>query len=1131
MFFRRAIHAFLLVFVACACARAGGVGVRRNAPDLSRYEGRTVERVEVEIEEAAPGESAVAEFRALIRIAAGSRFSVVEAREALLRLFESRRVANARVEAAELAGTVGQDGRSRILLRFFIRPQVLVAGVEFEVGVTEGTGITEDELRSRLSLLEPGARVSEQSLRNNADAIQVYLRDRGFYRATVEYAQRLDEGRTRATIIFRVAPGPPTLVDEFQINVEGFDAAQVARVRAELALQPDAPFTREALAQDVARVREAILATGRLAPRLDEPRIQFDSERNRIAVELRGVVGPQVGVEVIGYPDLSESRQRELLPVLREGSVDLSAIEEGRRRIRNRLQEQGYFFADVTLRCTVVPPFTPPPDANGAAVGEDPLGLSEEFGGCETINPEEATGRVINVVYEVERGRRYRLTDIRITGTQRLSEDDIAEIKDDLRSQEANVLGIIPLLGYGRGYTSEDALEQDRRTIQSRMREMGYRRSDVSVLQGISPNVEDPRLIITFNITEGPLTRVAGIEVRGNQIFTADEVSDERCPREPLPEEVCLIVGGAFAPQAARSDGERIRYFYARQGYLDADVRLSLVELPASTTGDEQVRLIYTVNEADKVFVNRIFVNGLVNTKKDAVLGAIPLRENTVLRADDLAESERVLVGQTGDAFRQVIIRTEEAGETDAGYKKRDVIIDVEERKRYVLDYGGGFSTDNGPLGLFEIRNNNLFGELKQGAIRLRASRRQQLLRFEYFDPRFRRYGERDFSPLTVSAQYQRDTSVTRFFRSTIDRGTQGIVQRFDAEGNLIDEFGRSVDEPSINRFQLNAETQRDLELELGPQGQVRKRSTIFLRYNYEDVRLFNIGSLLLAPILRPDQAVRLSRFGVSFARDRRDRQFDPTRGDFLTVDYALALKPLGGNLSFSKLLTQYRRYYKTSRVRETVLAANVQIGLARIYNPPDRNDDGLIDEVDRRLPISERFFSGGSTTLRGFGFEEAGPRVVAPFCTFGPPAPPAPGEVPRPPCGSFFNEEGEPVALDPFTVPIGGNAVAVVNLEARIGVTRDLQAVPFYDGGNVFRSVRDIFRNGCGAGVDPNLCAKWTHTVGVGARLKTPLGPLSVDYAYMLNPPEFIIPQANGTNAVHRLQRTRIHFRFGQTF
>jgi outer membrane protein insertion porin family len=94
---------------------------------------------------------------------------------------------------------------------------------------------------------------------------------------------------------------------------------------------------------------------------------------------------------------------------------------------------------------------------------------------------------------------------------------------------------------------------------------------------------------------------------------------------------------------------------------------------------------------------------------------------------------------------------------------------------------------------------------------------------------------------------------------------------------------------------------------------------------------------------------------------------------------------------------------------------------------------------------------------------------------------------------------------------------------------------VPFYDGGNVFRRVSDIFKKGCD--IDPadpngqNLCAKWSHTVGLGFRVKTPLGPFAVDYGYVLNPSEFIVPQFGGATAIHRLSRTQIHFRFGQTF
>jgi outer membrane protein insertion porin family len=1124
------LKGFVLIFVVLLLAPVGAAGAVRAEsgtesrsdvravapPDLTRYEGRTVESVELVFEDATADEAALAELRSRLRIGAGQRFSAVLVRESLLELFETQRVSDARVEATDATGAPGPDGRPRVRLRFIVRPQVVVGDIDIEIGVTEGTGIAEDELRARVNLLEPGMRITEQALRRSADAIQVYLRDRGFYRATVEYEQRLDPSRTRATIAYRVEPGPPTLLESFTLNVRGLDAANgfdPAAVRAALPLQSGNLFSVQRLAESVASVRRAVIDRGFLSPRFEEPELRFDPATNRMSVTLVGDIGPKVEVAILGY-ELSEERRRELLPVTREGTIEPSAIEEGARRLEIRLQEEGYFFADVTTECAVTPPI---PQEQVA-----PLFPGEEgIGSCDLINPDEVTGRSVRIAYNVERGRRFELTDVRIEGTEAIT---FADVEDDLRTRTANILGFIPFFGLGRGYTSNEALQRDRRTIEARMRDLGYRQAAVSVRQGVS--LEGDNLIINFIVNQGPLTRVADIEVRGNQLFTAERLRDARCPADPLPDEACVVEEGPFSRTQARADAERLRAFYVRNGYAESEVRLDVVDLPVEPGTDQRVRLVYTVNEVDKVFINRIVVNGLVQTRREAVLEAIPLREGTVLRGDELLESERALLNNS-DAFRQVLIRTEPAGETDGGFKRRDIIIDVEERQSVTTDYIVGFSTDTGPLGGFELRHVNLFGQLRQGAFRSRLSRLQQLVRFEYFDPRFRRYGEKSFAPLSLSLQYQRDTSVTRFFRSTIDRGSQGIVQRFDEEGNLIDEFGQPVGAPSINRLSVTAETQRDLELELSPSGAVRRRSTIFLRYNYEDVRLFNIGSLLIAPLLRPDQAIRLSRFGASFARDTRDRQFDPTRGEFLTVDYAFAHKALGGNISFNKLLTTYRRYKKINRVRETVLAASVQLGLANVIGPSDRNDNGVIDEADRRLPISERFFAGGSSTLRGFGFEEAGPRLVFPQCDFA-----VPPTGPLPPCGTFRNEQGEPVSLSPFTVPVGGNAMAIVNLEARVGATRDLQVVPFYDGGNVFESVRDIFGRNDRAGRDPNLDARWTHTVGLGLRLKTPIGSLGVDYGYLLNPPRFIIDQPPvGPPAVFTPRRGQIHFRFGQTF
>jgi outer membrane protein insertion porin family len=199
------------------------------------------------------------------------------------------------------------------------------------------------------------------------------------------------------------------------------------------------------------------------------------------------------------------------------------------------------------------------------------------------------------------------------------------------------------------------------------------------------------------------------------------------------------------------------------------------------------------------------------------------------------------------------------------------------------------------------------------------------------------------------------------------------------------------------------------------------------------------------------------------------------------------------------------------------------------LFNIRDRNGNGVIDDVDRLLPISERFFAGGGETLRGFAFQEAGPRQVL---------------VPQ---GKFFNSQGKQVFLNPFTVPVGGNAMVVANFEARVPVTSELQVVPFYDAGNVFRRPSDIFAHPpkptppTGNFLDDinaeNLRAQWTNTIGLGIRIKTPLGgALAIDYGFLLNPPRFLIPQLDSSGnftgtSIFRLHREQIHFRFSQTF
>src|SRR6185295_3283647 len=102
--------------------------------------------------------------------------------------------------------------------------------------------------------------------------------------------------------------------------------------------------------------------------------------------------------------------------------------------------------------------------------------------------------------------------------------------------------------------------------------------------------------------------------------------------------------------------------------------------------------------------------------------------------------------------------------------------------------------------------------------------------------------------------------------------------------------------------------------------------------------------------------------------------------------------------------------------------------------------------------------------------------------------------------------QDGNLIFLSPFTVPVGGNALGVVNLEARIPIGKSFQAVPFYDGGNVFRRIGELFGKKDDTPTPPgdllaainaaNLRVHWSNTVALGFRIQTPLGgALAVDY------------------------------------
>ncbi|HXH70340.1 MAG TPA: POTRA domain-containing protein [Pyrinomonadaceae bacterium] len=1067
----------------------------------NKYEDRQISNVDIVFEGKDRDVSAAQQFELIARNALGTKYSTVKVRDAIQALYNTEKIVSASVERTE----VGQNGLD---LRFIIKRKVRAEKVNILIGDTVGKSVTEQQLLLKLNLLNPGTAITDQTLRNNADLILDYLRERGYFKAEVTYTQRPLQSETQVTVTFLVTLNAQATVENFNINIAGFDRTKFPK---KLKLQPGEPFSRELLTQDLEKIRAALREEKFLAPELEEPRVVYDGGKNAVNIELNGKVGAVVNVIIDAgkTKELSDKTQTKLLTVRREGTLDFAAIIEGSRRLRNYYQEQGYFFADVRAVCSVTPEFKEE-EASVTTNETDVL--------CSALSGAELSDRVVDVKYQADLRRRLRLVDIRLEGTDQFAID---EVKSVLKSQEKSILGIIPFFGYGRGYTSTETLEQDRLTIKSLLRELGYRNNEVAVRQGVSPNGED--LIITFTVTEGIPTRIAGVEIAGNKALSTATLEAK------LPS----LAGKNFSRARARNGVKELSQFYSQEGYYDAKVSYSLIELTEDkNAAEEQVKVVYNIeNEGKKVFINRILINGNDATKREAILKAINLRVDDVLRSTDIFTSEQNLYGT--DAFNLVEIKPEPAGEKpDGSGRLTDIIINVEEQKPRLIIYGGGFSTDIGANGFFNIRHFNLFGKLQQGGAQVRVSRLQQLVQVDFINPRFMPDGKNRFAPLTVSASYQQDSTVTRFFRTTFDKGTSGIVQRIDENGNPIDEFGRKTGSPTINRLTVSAETSRTIS--------TKNRSILFFRYRFQDVRLFKISSLLIRDLLLPDARVRTSGFGANFVFDTRENcnikytildiiakgdagepcrynPGDPTRGTYITAEYNVSVPTLGANIGFQKFQGSYNTYYTFPRLKNTTLAGRAVLGLGSVFSRNQGFSSSQFPDLEGLLPISERFFAGGSTTLRGFEFETAGPRVAIA------------------PQGTFRNQKGEIVTINPFTVPFGGNALAIVNLEARVPLTDSVRVVPFYDGGNVFRRVGDIFKP---PAVDPNdvfrsnLRAVWTHTVGLGLRLKAPVGgEFGVDYGYLLNPPQFLIPQVNAPNTVFRLKQGQLHFRFSQAF
>jgi outer membrane protein insertion porin family/translocation and assembly module TamA len=237
---------------------------------------------------------------------------------------------------------------------------------------------------------------------------------------------------------------------------------------------------------------------------------------------------------------------------------------------------------------------------------------------------------------------------------------------------------------------------------------------------------------------------------------------------------------------------------------------------------------------------------------------------------------------------------------------------------------------------------------------------------------------------------------------------------------------------------------------------------------------VFNVCEQQARDILRSSK--RYAVASASITRGRANDAVNPTHGTLLRLDVRHASAMIGSDpdLQFNKGVLDGAVYRS---VGSSVLVGRLRMGAVVGSNL------SLSDEIPF-VPLQERLYAGGQSTVRGFRQNELGDAVyiVAGYDT-----------VPAPiPDRYYFRTAGSDSARAPQrTVPSGGNAMIVANLELRTRspVFPDLVQLAFFaDAGQVWTRGRG------GSGFDPvNLRV----TPGVGVRVFSPVGPIRVDVGF----------------------------------
>jgi outer membrane protein assembly complex protein YaeT len=825
-------------------------------------------------------------------------------------------------------------------------------------------------------------------------------------------------GNHQSQITYKIVPNPDTLEANVAFTIKAGPAARVSSVQ----FLDDAGFPQERLMRvsgwrprmfltearvehGLYRLRQFYVAQGRLQANVVIQQRAYDAKTNTEKLVVKTDSGPPVQVRVQGA-SISSSQLQSLLPLYRDGVTDDQALARSEKALADHLQRQGYFSATVKA---------------SRATTQEP-------------HPR------VEILFHVELGQHGTFAGFGVRGNSAIPTAQL------LAAITPPVNGLLPPLPT----YSQDLADQKIAALLALYESRGYLDSH------ISPEINDKfddlpgRRYVTLVIQEGARTIVHTLKMAGIDAATERSLWPSLHSKPTQP----------FSLELASADRDRILDYLADHGYTHAAA--SWHTTPANIA--HQVDLEFQIVPGPQDRIQRIVILGNEHTRPGLVNRELLVHNGEPISQSAVLDSQRRLY-ELG-IFNQVQITPQEQPPSATN---QTLLVGLEESRRWVLGYGGGFEVQ-------KLGSNEPEGQYKES-------------------PRL----SLNLTRLDVGGRGQTFSMGGRL--SNIDTGANMgyLIPRLFNRDDLSLRINGLVDR---SRDVLTFTADRK-EASVSVEKRFSPATLLIGEYSFRRVEALDISSKISAqeiPLL--SQPALVGMVGGSFVEDHRDDPSDATRGTYTLVNAGVSWQGFGSQANFLRFMGQNSTYHAIGT--HVVFARKTQFGvvspygsLYRVTVPPSNGQPAETILTDS-IPLPERFFMGGSESMRGFSINQAGPR-------------------------------------DPNTgYPIGGNALFLNSLELRTYFAqRRLGFVAFEDAGNVYSTIRRmrLFKVDQSSPEDFDYTS---HAVGLGLRYKTPVGPIRVDVGYNLNPPRYnVVTTPNGiTNTeVQRLSSFQFFLSIGQSF